>query len=213
MIMNNTQARCAGIFVLMLSCLTLAQPSVGTTEILSPKAGESYKIGDTVFFHWVIHSPWMTTGTLVQVSLNEGFTWYRASIDMIKVDSVHYRDTVGTFYWKVPDSLTSGEFPTIASPGSALIQISHPYNSEILTGDAGPITILPASAAMHHSRNTEYHQLRVIQWQGFGLRKSPVAFPEIFSINGSLLRARSYAAPDMLPKTVPSAYIIRNGNN
>jgi hypothetical protein len=115
-----------------------AGQTLWTVEILSPKSGEAYRVGDTMTVQWVIHAPHFPTGVIPLISPDEGRRWLWMVSEMIEGnDPSVYNDSVGTYTWIVRDSLrwTGPGNPNISLVSQVCqVEIATPYDIDFEYG-------------------------------------------------------------------------------
>jgi hypothetical protein len=131
--MNGKKYRRFGLFLLgmagAIAAFTQCNGDTGNTpvthpplELLFPKGGESFKVGDTVTIKWSVHEPQNIPSVGISYSKDGGKTFPTTQI--IGNSSVAYPDT--TFKWVIGNEYVSDKF----------ILVIWEYNGQCLSGSS-----------------------------------------------------------------------------
>jgi hypothetical protein len=89
-------------FILGTHCNSGTNPKphvVGPLELLYPKGGESFKVGDTIRIKWSIHDQSQVGSVGIKYSLSGGAPW---NVNLLGPGSFTYPDT--SYLWTVTSS-------------------------------------------------------------------------------------------------------------
>lgn len=84
----------------IIAVCTLAAFAQQPITVLSPNGGETYTVGDTMHIRWEADET--TPLVMLEMSVDDGETWYGVYTSGISVTSENW----GDYVWTVPDSLS-----------------------------------------------------------------------------------------------------------
>jgi hypothetical protein len=143
----------AGFITLVFIAISAAQ-TPSPIEIVSPKAGEIYHVGDTVKVQWIIHGTRMPIAVLPLLSPDEGLFWLQLTTDGIRANNTTaYHDSVGTVYWVVTDTMlwtAVGRVKVCTVSENCQINIYLPYDEDMGSFLTGSFSIRQSTASINH---------------------------------------------------------------
>jgi hypothetical protein len=123
-------------------------PIEGIINILSPNAGETYYIGDTIALKWVIDPRRLQTGVGAYISLDGGITFVSlTSNEIVEGGPEYVAGDTGILMWEIPDSFYVESDDAWASPVSnnCMMKVYAQYQADTPQDLTGVFAIQPSS--------------------------------------------------------------------
>jgi hypothetical protein len=142
-----------GFITLSLIAISAAQ-TPSPIEMVSPKAGEIYHVGDTVKVQWVIHGERVPTAVLPLLTVDEGLFWLQLTTDGIRpTNTAAYHDSIGTVYWVVTDTMIwtgLGRVKVCTIAEKCQVNFYLPYDEDMGSFISGSFSIRQSTASISH---------------------------------------------------------------